>query len=68
MEGIQIVTEFVCTTCTYPSRRDTCDNPGCVSNPNVTENQKAAWAASAAKHKAEEAERERIREIRRRMR
>lgn len=60
---------FVCPTCTYPSHLpDRCDNPGCEANPGVSETQKAEWRAARLKRAAEEAERERIREIRRRMR
>jgi hypothetical protein len=59
---------FICTTCQYPSRDDACDNPGCVANPGVSEMQKAGWRLVAEKRAAEEAERERIRAIRGRMR
>ena len=58
---------FVCTTCTYPSRlSDACDNPRCTANPTVPQYLKDQWAAEHAKAVAEEAERERIRQIRRR--
>lgn len=57
-----------CPTCGYPPRhRPECDNPGCTANPDVSESQKAAWAETKAKRDAEEAERERVRAIRRRM-
>jgi len=57
---------FVCLTCTYPSRRETCDNPGCVANPDVTEAQKEQWKDEIDRRHAEETERERLRKIRRR--
>jgi hypothetical protein len=59
--------QFVCETCCYPSRLSTaCDNPGCYANPCVSDRQRAAWRAEAERRAAEEAERERIRQIRRR--
>jgi len=57
--------EFVCPACTYPSRRDgSCDNPVCGANPDVTQSQKDAWQAATEKRRADEAERERLRQIR----
>ena len=59
---------LVCEVCTYPSSKpDCCDNPGCEANPSVSAAQKAAWKAEWDRRAAEEAERERIRRIRRRM-
>ena len=58
---------FVCETCWYPSRLPTaCDNPGCEANPSVSQSQKDAWKADRDRLAAEEAERERVRRIRRR--
>lgn len=61
--------QFVCPTCTYPSRNpDGCDNPACVENPTHSE----AWretlrqrgrVAAAAREK-EEARREEKRRLR----
>lgn len=60
---------FVCQVCTYPARSgDCCDNPGCEANPRVNQAQKDAWRAERDKRAAEEAERERVRQIRRRAR
>lgn len=57
---------FVCGVCTYPARNDAhCDNPGCEANPSVTQKQKDAWRAERDKRAAEEAERQRLRKIRR---
>lgn len=58
---------FVCDVCTYPSNRACCDNPGCEANPSVSAAQKAAWKAERDRRAAQEAERERIRQIRRRI-
>lgn len=58
---------FVCEACWYPSRLlDACDNPGCEANPSVSQRQKDAWKADRDRRAAEEAERERVRRIRRR--
>lgn len=57
-----------CNTCGYPPRHGPeCDNPACVANPCVSDAQKARWQAEAARRAADEAERRRIRDIRRRM-
>ena len=56
-----------CPTCRYPHDGPHCPNPGCYANPSVTQAQKDIWDARRAKEAAEEAERERIRQIRRRM-
>lgn len=53
---------FVCTDCTYPSRKpDGCDNPACLANPSLSEAHKESLRAMAAaneqRHKAEEARR-----------
>lgn len=59
---------FVCAVCCYPANNETqCSNPGCIGNPSVTQKQKDAWKTEIDKRNAEEAERERIRGIRRRM-
>lgn len=61
--------QFVCEVCTYPDRSGTCcDNPGCEANPSVSAEQKTRWKAERDKRAAEDAERERIRRIRRRLR
>jgi hypothetical protein len=62
------MTEFVCAVCTYPSRRATCDNPRCTGNPGISQVTKDKWIAEHDRAVAQEAERERIRQIRRRMR
>lgn len=55
-----------CPVCTYAHAGLHCPNPACEANPSVTEAQKARWRAENDKRKAEEAERERIRQIRKR--
>lgn len=59
---------FTCETCCYPSMRSltACDNPGCVANPSVSAKQKSEWQSAIDRRNAEDAERERIRGIRRR--
>lgn len=60
---------FVCEICGYVSRRaDCCDNPGCTANPSVSAAQKEAWRVERERRDAEQAERDRIAAIRRRMR
>jgi hypothetical protein len=60
---------FVCQVCTYPARNAACcDNPGCEANPSVGQAQKDAWRAERDKRAAEEAEREWLRQLRRRTR
>lgn len=61
--------QFVCEVCTYPSfrRHDACDNPACFANPSVSQRQKDKWRAERDKRDAEESERKRLRNIRRRM-
>lgn len=44
---------FVCEVCTYPSRIDCCDNPGCLANPKANH---AALREMAEKHAKEQAE------------
>lgn len=56
---------FVCQVCTYPFSEGVCRNPGCEANPDVSQAQKDCWRAERDKRAAEEAERERIRRIRR---
>lgn len=58
---------FVCEVCCYPFSEGFCRNPGCEANPDVSQAQKDHWRAERDKKTAEEAERERIRQIRRRM-
>lgn len=57
-----------CPTCTYAYEGDSCTNPACFANPSVTDEQKRAWTERNERLAAEEAERERIRQIRRRFR
>lgn len=58
---------FVCKVCTYPSRLPSaCDNPRCDGNPAISQATKDAWRAEHEKRQAEEVERERVRQIRRR--
>ncbi|RWP29505.1 hypothetical protein [Mesorhizobium sp.] len=46
--------QFVCTTCTYPSRKvDCCDNPACLSNPSLSESFKQSLRDRAAAYQAE---------------
>ncbi|TPN04493.1 hypothetical protein [Mesorhizobium sp. B2-1-2] len=49
---------FVCTACTYPSRKDDgCDNPACLENPSLSEAHKQKMrdmAAAAARRRAED--------------
>lgn len=59
-------TQFVCETCTYPFPEGVCRNPTCEANPSVTQAQKDAWKAARDKAAADEAERERWRQVRRR--
>lgn len=54
----------VCKACGYPHSEAFCDNPGCVENPTVPEFMKARWREDKARREAEEAEWERIRQIR----
>ena len=59
--------QFVCEICTYPALRgDACDNPACPANPSVSQHQKDRWEAEVDRRRAECAERERLRGIRRR--
>lgn len=58
---------FICPTCTYAFPEGYCRNPGCEANPDVTQAQKDNWRIAREKAQTEENERERIREIRRRM-
>lgn len=60
------MTQFVCSVCCYPSRRASCDNPGCEANPDVTAAQKERWREERDKRATQEAEWERMRRIRRR--
>lgn len=57
-----------CPTCTYAHEGDHCTNPACFANPSVSDEQKRNWIELNERLAAEEAERERIRQIRRRMR
>jgi len=54
-----------CPTCKYPLTGETCGNPGCKANPDIPEDIIARWEAEEARKRADEAERERIRKIRR---
>jgi hypothetical protein len=56
-----------CPSCHYAHEGEHCPNPACFANPSVSETQKARWTAEREKREAEEAERQRIRDIRRRM-
>ncbi|RWO06334.1 MAG: hypothetical protein EOS07_22105 [Mesorhizobium sp.] len=48
--------QFVCTACTYPSRKaDCCDNPACLSNPSLSESFKQSLRDRAAAFQAERA-------------
>lgn len=53
-----------CPTCRYPHKGDHCSNPGCEANPSVSESTKKGWRADREKRAADEAERNRIRDIR----
>lgn len=57
-----------CGTCGYPHDQDACPNPACDACPDVSDAAKAARRARHDQAVAEEAERERIRTIRRRHR
>lgn len=58
-----------CPECGYPPiSHDYCDNPACFANPHVSEAQKASWRERNLRLKAEEEERQRIADIRKRMR
>ena len=59
---------IVCPECGYPHGGPSCPNPACFANPHVSEQQKDAWRERNTRLKAEEAERQRIVGIRRRMR
>jgi hypothetical protein len=54
-----------CAACNYPYKGAACDNPGCVANPSVSEEQKARWRIEAEKRAAEDAERKRVAAMRR---
>lgn len=56
-----------CPTCSYAHEGDSCTNPACFANPSVTDAQKQRWTEERERREADEAERERIRQIRRRM-
>lgn len=56
-----------CTSCGHPHKPEACDNPACYANPSISEERKAVWRAETKRRDVEEAERERIRKIRRRM-
>ena len=60
--------EFICEACKYAFAEGYCCNPGCEANPRVSQAQKDLWRTTREKAAAEEAERERIRRIRYRMR
>lgn len=51
------MSQFVCKECSYPSyKTDSCDNPACLVNPNLSEAHKhhlREMAEKAAKEKAE---------------
>jgi len=51
------MSRFVCKECSYPSyKMDSCDNPACLANPDLSEahkNHLRAMAEKAAKEKAE---------------
>ena len=57
---------FICSECAYPFPEGRCCNPGCEANPSVSQAQKDRWRAERDKRFADDAERERIRRIRRR--
>jgi hypothetical protein len=41
---------FVCPTCTYPSYKpDSCDNPACLDNPDLSQAHKDSLREMAAK-------------------
>lgn len=56
---------FICAACAYPFPEGVCRNPGCEANPDVTQTQKDRWRAERDRRAAEEAERIRMRRIRR---
>jgi hypothetical protein len=61
---------ITCPACGYPHAAPACDNPACEANPRVTQAQKDYWATERAKRAAraaEDAERQRARDIHRRM-
>lgn len=60
------MTLTTCSTCHYAHEGPSCPNPACFANPSVSEVQKARWTERNERLAAEEAERERIRSIRRR--
>ena len=56
----------ICEACSYPYRlcEGSCTNPACDANPRVPEQVKEQRRAARAKRQAEEAARQRIRDIR----
>jgi hypothetical protein len=49
--------KYVCQTCSYPSSKsDSCDNPACLANPDLSEAHKAKLIAAEKKRIADEAE------------
>jgi len=57
-----------CSECSYPYAGDGCTNPACYANPKVSDATKAIGRERDAIRKAEEAERQRIRDIQASMR
>ena len=57
-----------CPTCHYAHVGDHCPNPACFANPSVSDEQKARWTERNERLAAEEADRRRIADIRRRFR
>lgn len=51
------MSQFVCKDCSYPSyKADSCDNPACLANPDLSDIHKQhlrSMAEKAAKEKAE---------------
>lgn len=57
--------QVMCPSCCYPHESAHCPNPACRANSSVTAKQIAHWDAEAKRRNDEEAERERVRQIRR---
>lgn len=51
------MSQFVCKECSYPSYKvDSCDNPACLANPDLSEAHKVHLRAIAEKTAIEKAE------------
>lgn len=57
--GCCSMNQFVCKECSYPSyKADSCDNPACLANPDLSESHKNHLLAMAEKFARERAEAE----------